>query len=122
MRKQTSYVVEEALAEPSEELPVKFSVQPSSLNVSLPPGAKRFFILEVLSREEVPIKVRANQFYLQPNQEQKLKLSITVPERVQGKYYAQLMIEASFLPSEEEKAEGVAKVNISVSIPENLKR
>jgi len=115
VRKQTSYVVEEALAEPSEELPVKFSVQPSSLNVSLPPGAKRFFILEVLSREEVPIKV-------QPNQEQKLKLSITVPERVQGKYYAQLMIEASFLPSEEEKAEGVAKVNISVSIPENLKR
>jgi len=154
VRKQTPYVAEEVLAEPPEELPVKFSVQPSSLNVSLPPGAKRFFILEVLSKEEVPIKVRAvlkdvalssgevtfkesetlpqscagwieiepKEFYLQPNQEQKLKLSMSVPERVEGKYYAQLTIEASFLPSEEEKAEGVAKVNISVSIPENLKK
>lgn len=154
VRKQTSYVVEEAFTEPSEELPVKFSVQPSSLNVSLPPGAKRFFILEVLSKEEVPVEVRVtlkdvalssgevtfnesetlpqscagwieiepNQFYLQPNQEQKLKLSITVPQHAQGKYYAELTIEASLLPSEEEEAEGVVKVNISVSIPENLKR
>jgi len=137
VKKQIPYVVQEAAAGLEGELPLRVSVEPSSLNVVLPPGARRFFIIRFTSKEEVPLEVKTviakpepslqscvewlkiepRQFYLQPDREEKLKLSINVPLNVKGKYSAQLVFSTGFLSSEKERGESKVKVNISVSTP-----
>lgn len=137
VKKQEPHTIEEASVTSPVEGVVNFSVQPSSLNINLPPNARRFFVFDIISREEVPleaeaileepedssqscdkwIKVNPQKLSIPPNQTGKLRVSLNVPAEAEGKYSAKLVIRTSLQSSQKDKVKGVAEINIVVSVP-----